>query len=66
MNQLVETRLQNEVTFVVLPPEFAHRGFGGQLRSDRLPPLPKNYYVGMLQTLDKPEPIRNKKKPRKR
>lgn len=48
--------MANEVTFLFLPPEYAHLSPTGLLRSDHLPPLPQDVVVGVMEILDKPEP----------
>jgi hypothetical protein len=54
-SQIPQTVMANEVTIMVLPPEYAHLSPSGQLRSDQLP-LPK-VAVGVMEVLEKPEPI---------
>jgi hypothetical protein len=53
-----QTTMVNEVTIVSLPAGGTIQSPDGQLRSDRLPPLPDNTFFGVMKMLDKPEPIR--------
>jgi hypothetical protein len=48
--------MANEVTVVILPPEYAHLSPMGQLRSDQLPHL-GNVTFAVMEVLDQPEPI---------
>lgn len=53
-----QTAMVNEVTIIPLPPAEAGRSPDGQLRSDRLPPMPAGSVFCMMQVLEKPEPIK--------
>lgn len=54
-NLIPQTVMANEVTIVVLPPEYAHLSASGQLCSDELPK--PEVPMGKMEILDQPEPI---------
>lgn len=58
-----ESRRMSGIGFIHLPPHLTHLAPNGVLRTDQLPPLPKNLYFGEVKMLDKPEPIKPPKRP---
>ncbi len=59
---MVKTRLTSEVNVKILTEEEALQLQRKQIRSDRLPDLPKNIFFGTLEVLEKPEPIKRQQR----
>jgi len=60
--KVVDTQLTSEVNVKVLTEEEALQLQRKQIRSDRLPDPPKNVFFGMLEVLEKPEPIKRRQR----
>jgi hypothetical protein len=57
-----EIRLLSGVKIKIQMPAEERGAKGGKVRSDRLPPVPANIYVGTMETLNPPEPIKPRPK----
>jgi hypothetical protein len=61
---MTRTAMTSEVTIKILSAEERRLHGVSQLRSDRLAAPPAGVFVGQMRMLEKPEPIRPKRKAR--
>ena len=61
----MKTTLKNQRSIKILPPEQAHLAPGGRIDSERMNGLPKNCIIMPMVVLDKPEPIKRRRKRKK-
>jgi hypothetical protein len=62
VNPLVQTSLVNEVTIVVVPPEYMHLHPSGQLRSDEMPTEQEGFVFTNLEPVSEIKPRKSARK----